>query len=626
MATKRWDVALVALLLGLALISAAMVGTLLLFRAEQRADASVVRTLQVQERLNSLLTRAQEALLGESGYLVSGDTRFVGRYREARDRLYVELGELRRHVADDAGQLSAAAQLDRCWRSRLSQTDRRFLLMEAGQADAARRSIRTVLDRPITDRCRKIVVAMKGEAARQFDQQREAADRQATLLSIWLLICATAVMAFAMRSTRKALATARNASIARDQLLNANSRLHEEAASREVAENQLRQMQKMESIGQLTGGIAHDFNNMLAIVIGSLDLARRRIEKDVKRAQEHIESAMSGAQRAAQLTSQLLAFGRRQPLAPTALDASQLLRRLSELLRRTIGGNVDFQVDPAPGLWPVHADAGQLESALVNLCVNARDAMPEGGTLVVRTANVKLDRAYAKSHPDVGPGDYVSITVQDSGAGMLDEVRERAFEPFFTTKGPGKGSGLGLSQVYGFVKQSGGHVAIESEPGRGTRVCLYLPRYEGKVAEVESWRAGPETRLPAAQDSEIVLVVDDEDKVRQLAVDALRELGYIVIQAPGGEAALSLLEDQPRIDLLLTDVLMPGMSGPQLAAQVERARPEIRLLYMSGYPSDGIVSDGMLTDGVALLPKPFTIAQLAARVREVLDDKAPAAA
>jgi signal transduction histidine kinase/ActR/RegA family two-component response regulator len=622
MVRKRLDVALVALLLGLALISAAMVGTFLLFRSEQRADLSVVRTLQGQERLNSLLTRAQEALLGESGYLVSGDARFVGRYRDARDKLYVELGALRNHFANEPGQFAMAEQLDRCWRTRLSQTDTRFALADSGRVDEARRSLRAVLDRPISDRCRAIVVEMKEVEARQFAVQRYAADRQATLLSIWLLICATAVMAYAMRSTRKAFGTARNASIARDQLLNANSRLHEEAASREVAETQLRQMQKMDSIGQLTGGIAHDFNNMLAIVIGSLDLARRRIDKDVKRAQEHIDSAMAGAQRAAQLTSQLLAFGRRQPLTPTALDASQLLRRLSELLRRTIGGNVDFQVDPAAGLWPIHADAGQLESALINLCVNARDAMPEGGELVVRTANVKLDRSYAKSHPDVAPGDYVRIAVHDSGTGMLDEVRERAFEPFFTTKGLGKGSGLGLSQVYGFVKQSGGHVAIESESGRGTTVCLYLPRYAGKIAEIETWRAGPETRLPAARDSEIILVVDDEDKVRQLAVDALRELGYIVIQAPGGEAALGLLESQPRVDLLLTDVLMPGMSGSQLAAHVEQIRPEIRLLYMSGYPSDGIVSDGMLADGVALLPKPFTVAQLAVRVREMLDDKA----
>ncbi|WP_253190326.1 ATP-binding protein [Sphingomonas sp. LM7] len=610
-----------ALLSGLALIFAAIAGTFVLFRSEQRADVSVVQTLQVQERLNSLITRAQETLLGESGYLLAGDPRFVARYVDAREGLYGELAALTSEVQADPVQSRAAAQLDRCWRSRLAYTDARFAMARSGRVDEARRSIRLVLDRPITDRCRAIVVGMKAEEARRFERQRNMADRQATLLSVWLLVCAAAVMAFALRSTFRALSTARNASVARDQLLNANTRLHEEAASREVAEAQLRQMQKMESIGQLTGGIAHDFNNMLAIVIGSLDLARRRLDQDVKRAQEHIDSAMSGAQRAAQLTSQLLAFGRRQPLAPSALDASQLIRRLSELLRRTIGGKVDFQVDPAIGLWPIFADVGQLESALVNLCVNARDAMVEGGKLVVSTANVKLDRDYAVTHPDVMPGDYVRITVQDSGAGMPAEVRDRAFEPFFTTKAMGKGTGLGLSQVYGFVKQSGGHVAIESEAGRGTAVHLYLPRHKGKVAESESWQTGPETRLPGARDSEIILVVDDEDKVRQLAVDALRELGYIVLHAPGGEAALAMIEGQPRVDLLLTDVLMPGMSGSQLAERVEALRPEIRLLYMSGYPSDGIVSDGMLTDGVALLPKPFTIAQLAARVRQILDEK-----
>jgi signal transduction histidine kinase/CheY-like chemotaxis protein/uncharacterized protein (UPF0297 family) len=624
MASKRFDVGRVALLSGLALLFAAMVGTFLLVRAEQRADIVVVETLQVEERLNTLITRAQEALLGESGYLLSGDVRFIDRYAHAREQLYVEVSALMRQVADDSLQAMTARRLDRCWRSRLALTDRRLALARSGRMEDARHSIREVLDRPITDRCRAIVLDMKAEEARQFDVHRKTADRQATLLSAWLLLCAAAVMAFALRSTLRALSTARNASVARDQLLNANARLHEEAASREAAETQLRQLQKMESIGQLTGGIAHDFNNMLAIVIGSLDLARRRLEQDVKRAQEHIDSAMSGAQRAAQLTSQLLAFGRRQPLAPSAFDASQLIRRLSELLRRTIGGKVDFQVEPATGLWPIYADVGQLESALVNLCVNARDAMAEGGKLVVSTANAKLDRAYVTSHPDVTPGDYVRISVRDSGAGMPAEVRERAFEPFFTTKATGKGTGLGLSQVYGFVKQSGGHVAIESEPGQGTAIHLYLPRHKGKVAETESWQTGPETRLPAARDSEIVLVVDDEDRVRQLAVDALRELGYIVLQAPGGEAALALLEGQPRVDLLLTDVLMPGMRGSELAAQVEALRPEIKLLYMSGYPSDGIVSDGMVADGVALLPKPFTIAQLAVRVRQALDEKAPA--
>jgi signal transduction histidine kinase/CheY-like chemotaxis protein len=619
MIRKRLDVGRVALLSGLALVCAAMVGTVFLFRAEQRAHLSVVRTLQVQERLNSLVTRAQEALLGESGYLLARDDRFIARYHESREKLYAELALLMGQVADDPGQVAAARQLDRCWRTRLSYTDGRFALARSGRMDDARNSLRAVLDRPVTDRCRAIVVEMKAEQARQFDVQRAAADRQASILLVWLLACAVAVMAFALRSTMRALYTARNASVARDQLLNANARLHEEAASREAAETQLRQLQKMESIGQLAGGIAHDFNNMLAIVIGSLDLARRRVEHDVKRAQEHIDSAMSGAQRAAQLTSQLLAFGRRQPLAPIAFDASQLIRRLSELLRRTIGGKVDFRVDPAIGLWPVYADVGQLESALVNLCVNARDAMTEGGKLVISTANVKLDAGYAATHPDVVPGDYVCIKVQDSGVGMPDEVRERAFEPFFTTKMMGKGTGLGLSQVYGFVKQSGGHAAIESVPGQGTEVHLYLPRHKGKVAESESWQAGPETRLPAARDSEIILVVDDEDKVRQLAVDALRELGFIVLQAAGGEAALALLEGQPRVDLLLTDVLMPGMDGTALATMVEMLRPEIKLLYMSGYPSDGIVSDGMLTDGVALLPKPFTVAQLAVRVRQVLD-------
>jgi CheY-like chemotaxis protein len=251
--------------------------------------------------------------------------------------------------------------------------------------------------------------------------------------------------------------------------------------------------------------------------------------------------------------------------------------------------------------------------------------MPEGGKLGISTANVRLDRDYAATHPDVAPGDYVRITVQDSGKGMPPEVRERAFEPFFTTKALGKGTGLGLSQVYGFVKQSGGHVTIESHAGLGTTVHLFLPRYAGKASENDRWQAGPETRLPCARNSEIVLVVDDDEKVRELAVDALRELGYIVLQARSGDAALALLEGQPRVDLLLTDVLMPGMGGSRLAERVAEVRPEIGLLYMSGYPSDGIVRDGMLAEGVALLAKPFTVAQLAMRVRQALDGTAVAA-
>jgi signal transduction histidine kinase/CheY-like chemotaxis protein len=626
MASKRIDLARLALLSGLALLAAAMVGTFFLFRAEQKADMAVVHALQVQERLSSLVTRAQEALLGESGYLISGDPRFIGRHAASRRALYAELAVLRAQVAEHPGQMRASARLERCWRERLSYSDARFALAQSGRLEEARASLRTVIDRPTTERCRAIVVGMKAEEARLFTVRSEASERRAKLFSIWLLCCAAAVLLLALWFMRKALASARAAAAGRDELAAANARLHEEAASREAAETQLRQMQKMESIGQLTGGIAHDFNNMLAIVIGSLDLARRRIGQDAARALEHVDAAMSGAQRAAQLTAQLLAFGRRQPLAPAAIDASRLLRRLSELLRRTIGGKIDFQIDPAIGLWPIFADVGQLESALVNLCVNARDAMSGGGRLTVRTANVRLDSAYAAKHPDVAPGDYVRVSVHDTGAGMPPEIRERAFEPFFTTKGLGKGTGLGLSQVYGFVRQSGGHVAIESTEGRGTAVHLYLPRHEGAIHEgVESWTTGDDTRLCGARDSEIVLVVDDEDRVRQLAVDALRELGYIVLQAPGGEAALALLDSQPRIDLLLSDVLMPGMSGPQLAEQVAARRPEIKLLYVSGYPSEGIVEDGMVAPGVALLTKPFTVAQLAVRVRQVLDgEKVPA--
>jgi signal transduction histidine kinase len=313
--------------------------------------------------------------------------------------------------------------------------------------------------------------------------------------------------------------------------------LEAEAAERREAEATIRQMQKMESIGQLTGGIAHDFNNMLAIVTGSLDMAKRRLKggEDPKILRS-LDNAAEGARRAALLTQRLLAFSRQQPLAPQPLDANGLVSGMSELLRRTIGETIAVETRLGGGLWLCFADPAQLVNALINLAVNARDAMPDGGTLAIETANAHLDDLYAAANADVSPGPYVMLAVTDTGVGMSPEVSERAFDPFFTTKAPGQGTGLGLSQVFGYVKQSGGHVKIRSEPGRGTTIRLYLPRHLGP-APAAAGEGLPPDDLPQGRAEQVLLVVEDEEQVRIMTVEALRDLGYSVVDAPDGAAA-----------------------------------------------------------------------------------------
>jgi PAS domain S-box-containing protein len=393
-----------------------------------------------------------------------------------------------------------------------------------------------------------------------------------------------------------------------------------EARTREIekAQSQIRQMQKIDAIGQLTGGIAHDFNNMLAIVIGSLDIADRRMEDDPARARSFLGNAREGAARAAALTSRLLAFSRQQPLAPESLDVNKLVASMSELLRRTLGERIQIETVLAGGLWRTMADPGEVENALLNLCVNARDAMPDGGRLTIETANAHLDDAYASDHLEAEVGQYVLICVSDTGCGMPREVIERAFDPFYTTKPVGKGTGLGLSQVHGFIKQSGGHVTIYSEIGHGTTLKIYLPRWFG--ADVSRFAATPrEGPIARPAQGEIVLVVEDEAGVRNISVDALRELGYAVIHAESAGEALRMIEGHPTIHLLFTDIVMPEMNGRQLADRALAMRPDMKVLYTTGYTRNAVVHNGVLDPGVAFLPKPFTIDQLASKVRQVLD-------
>ncbi|MFC5760574.1 response regulator [Rhizobium sp. GCM10022189] len=406
-----------------------------------------------------------------------------------------------------------------------------------------------------------------------------------------------------------------------DTVAQRTGELKREMAEHASAQAQVRQLQKMETIGQLTGGVAHDFNNMLAIIIGSLDLAQRRLNgKEDPRLLNSIQSARDGAQRAAVLTARLLAFSRQQPLAPEIVDANKLVGGMSEMLRRTLGEQISIEVVLAGGLWPTFADLSQLENAILNLSVNARDAMPDGGHLTIETANTELDDRYARLHQDVEAGQYVMVSITDTGIGMSPEVLERAFDPFYTTKGSGKGTGLGLSQVYGYVKQSRGHIKIYSEIDRGTTVKIYLPRHVGSGVA----RPAPSTKpIPQGSVEDTILVVEDDRNVREMTAESLRELGYSVLQAADGPEALNLLENE-RVDLIFTDIVMPQMNGRQLADAVTEKWPDIRILYTTGYARNAIVHNGVLDHGVSLLAKPFSLEQLAHKVREALNGKPPA--
>ncbi|WP_158266402.1 CHASE domain-containing protein [Allosphingosinicella deserti] len=425
--------------------------------------------------------------------------------------------------------------------------------------------------------------------------------------------------ALMLQQVRARAETEREVRVRTAELREANVRLRDEATARKDAEAQVRQMQKIEAVGQLTGGIAHDFNNMLAVIVGNLDMAERRASEPAGLARA-IANARQGADKAAELTRRLLAFGRRQPLSPRVIDANQLVAGMSKLLRRTLGERVKLETVLAGGLWRAHADPAQLDNAIVNLAINGRDAMPDGGALTVETANCRLDESYVRTHEmDLVPGQYVLIAVSDTGCGMPPEIAARALEPFFTTKEVGRGTGLGLSQVYGFVKQSAGHLKIYSEPGQGTTIKIYLPRYQGSEAPVEPTRSVPDPALPRARPGETILLAEDEPRVREMSVETLRELGYRVLAASHGVAALAILDQEPDVRLLFTDVVMPEMDGRRLAEAALARRPDLKILYTTGYTPNAIVHHGRLDDGVALLQKPYSAHQLARKVRDMLD-------
>ncbi|MDB5546516.1 MAG: hybrid sensor histidine kinase/response regulator [Hyphomicrobiales bacterium] len=420
----------------------------------------------------------------------------------------------------------------------------------------------------------------------------------------------------------------RRADLATGQLKQLNSdletRVAEELEKRIQAEDALRQAQKLEAIGQLTGGVAHDFNNLLTIIIGGLDTIKKHAtalpqSPVLDRIQRAAKMATHGAERAATLTARLLAFSRRQPLDPKPIDAGNLVTNLADLLQRTLGERVSIETVTGAGLWRTHCDPGELENALVNLAVNARDAMPDGGKLTIETSNAFLDESYVSSIPEpVRSGQYVLVSVTDTGTGMDPETRQRVFEPFFTTKAVGKGTGLGLSQVYGFVRQTGGHVSVYSELGVGASVKIYLPRllnergtvFERVERDASEVRGGPET----------ILLVEDDPDLRDFSSGVLKELGYRVLVAADGVKALEMLIAGAKPDLLFTDVVLAGtMNGRQLADEAGRRWPNLKVLYTTGYTRNAIVHNGQLDPGVNLIGKPFNVEDLALKIRTMLD-------
>ena len=403
------------------------------------------------------------------------------------------------------------------------------------------------------------------------------------------------------------------------ELARANDRLKAEAAERERMEEDLRQSQKMEAVGQLTGGIAHDFNNLLTGIVGSLDLMQTRMRQGrTENLQRYIETAMASASRAAALTHRLLAFARRQPLDPKATDVNALVGGMSDLLRRTTSEAIELRIISESALWPTLCDPHQLENAILNLVINARDAMPDGGVLTVTTTNGRRDAEDPDPRKRELPPEYVSISVSDTGTGMPPEVVARAFDPFFTTKPLGQGTGLGLSMIYGFARQSEGQAFIESEVGRGTTVSICLPRHIAGL--VQPAAADEASEIPRGA-GETVLVVEDEQTVRELIVEVLHDLGYKALQAADGISGLRVLQSSVRIDLLVSDVGLPGLNGRQLADQARETRPDLKVLFITGYAEGAAAPTGFLDPGMAMITKPFAIDTLMARIRIIIEGK-----
>ncbi len=590
---------------------------------QRRAAGAWLRhTIQVQSDLYQLYGLVQAAESNQRGFIITQDDRYLEACSEAAATIPAIIDGLSERVKDNPKQLQAIAEMRPLLGERLEIIDQTIADTRAGRVDKAVQLVKSGRGKALMDRLRVIIRTMNESEEKLLDSRERELNAAGGEFdaAIWALGgIILALGAFSLLNAQKQMNAQQTS---RDSLKFAYDQLIAETTRREALESQLRQSQKLESLGQLTGGIAHDFNNMLGVIVASLHLLRRKLAGSDGEYTQLIDSALDGADRAAATVRRLLAFSRRQPLSPRPLDPNKFVSSISDMVRRALGASIDLETVLAGGLWTTKIDQHELENAIVNLAVNARDAMPNGGKLTIETANCYLDDAYAAENTDVKSGQYVMIAVTDTGQGMSPEVISQAFDPFFTTKPTGKGTGLGLSQVHGFVKQSGGHVKIYSEPERGTCIKLYLPRFiHVEAPVVASAPALKPLDLPLGKPEELVLVVEDDDTARRVTAQGVRELGYSVLEAASGRAAIDILRQRADINLLLTDVVMPGMDGARLAREAVFRRHNLRVLFITGYTRNAILHNGVLDPSVNLLTKPFTLEQLAVKIREILDSK-----
>jgi signal transduction histidine kinase/ActR/RegA family two-component response regulator len=610
LALLYWSLAVTTLLAGAVVLSTFWVGM-----RQQAQDDSVRHTLAVRNQVAQVVTLLQRTESAQRGYLLTGRDLYLKPYDASVQAMPKALDDMAALVVDNPHQQQQAGRMRQLVIEKLRELGETIEARKAGRTEVAFAALNTDFGQRLMDDFRALVATMEREEDRLLAERQASATTLGRLLQggaalAFVLICAAGALGSSL--TRRAFG---ELGAAHDELVKTNEALVDQAAQRMAAESQLRQSQKMEAIGQLSGGIAHDFNNMLGVIGGSLELIKRRIDKGDYRVERYMDAAMQGTDRAAALTHRLLAFARQQPLAPEPVDANKMISTMSELLRSTLGEHVRIETVNAGGLWLTTADAHQLENAILNVAINARDAMPDGGRLTIETANAYLDDAYARAHGEVEPGQYVLVAITDTGTGMPPEVAARAFDPFFTTKPTGAGTGLGLSQVYGFVKQSRGHIKIYSEIGAGTTVKIYLPRHHGDAAPAPKDVAA---MVQGGSADQVILLAEDDPLMRRMATEALRELGYTVLDCDGAAAALATLASRNDVTLLFTDVVMPDINGKKLVEEALRRRPGLKVLYTTGYTPNAVVHGGVLDAGVELLTKPFTLEQLAAKVKSAL--------
>ena len=607
---------------GFGLVVIAILAVLFGLIRSRDADLLVLHTVEVQKAAQEVLIAARDAENAKRSYLLTATPEEQESFNAAMSAVPEKVDALRKRTMDNPAQQARLARLAQLLDTKLNELRLTQGMNADGRRDDALAIINTPESRALTSNIRAEIGAILDTERRLLgDRQRYATATRyllaafvgAALLAAGLL---TVLLALAMRK-------------AMQRLVERTRELEQESKLRLDAEDTLRQAQKMEAVGQLTGGIAHDFNNLLTIIIGNLDTIKRGLATAAegsaaalaKKLKRPTDAALQGATSAGQLTHRLLAFSRRQALAPARIDVNKLVTGMLDMLRRTLGADVSIETVFGGGLWPAFADAHQLESALLNLALNAKSAMPNGGCLTIETANTFLDENYVRRFGDVTPGQYVVLCVTDTGTGIPKQILDRVFEPFFTTKGTGEGSGLGLAMVHGFVKQSGGHVRIYSEEGDGTTVKVYLPRLlTDEIAATPSALPPDKSPAPRARHGETILVVEDNEGVRHYAKEVLEELGYLVLSAEDASEALKLFAKAPRIDLLFTDVVLPGaMTGRGLAEELRRRRPDLPALFTTGYTRNAIVHQGRLDPDVHLLNKPYTHQDLGRKIRMLLD-------